>query len=352
MYKGIIFALLSATLFGITTPLSKTVIDQVAPVTLAGLLYLGSGIGLILWFILRALMFNKKQNTPTKLTKQDFPWLIGAIISGGIIAPVLLMTGLLHTPASTTSLLLNMEGVFTALLAWFVFKENFDKRIFVGMLFIIVAGILLSWDQQLSIGVPWGIIAIISACLFWAIDNNLTCKVSVNDAVQIAGLKGLVAGVVNLFIAQLLGQHFPDISIALVICLIGFFGYGLSLVLFVLALRHLGTARTGAYFSVAPFVGTITALLMLNETSPPIFWLSTFLMGMGILLHLSEKHQHLHKHDPLFHAHSHSHSHDEHHQHVHKFSWNSKEPHSHSHQHESQTHEHQHFPDIHHRHQH
>ena len=350
MHKGVLYALLAAALFGASTPFSKTLVGQVAPVMLAGLLYLGSGLGLLTWFILRAFAADKGQEKPAHLTAPDSPWLAGAIVAGGIAGPVLLMIGLSMTPASSASLLLNMEGVLTALLAWFVFKENFDRRIFLGMLLIIVAGVLLSWEQTPALGVPWGALAIVGACLCWAIDNNMTRKISASDAVQIAGIKGLVAGSVNLSIALVLGLPMPEITTALTAGVLGFCGYGLSLVLFVLALRHLGTARTGAYFSVAPFAGAVIALAMLGDTPSIVFWLAALLMGAGIWLHLTETHAHAHSHVPMSHAHEHSH--DAHHQHQHDFAWDGQEPHSHSHPQEALTHTHPHFPDIHHRHRH
>ena len=227
MHKGIIYALLAAALFGASTPFSKILVGQIAPVTLAGLLYLGSGLGLLIWFTLRAMVAGSKPATSARLTLPDLPWLGGAILAGGIAGPVLLMIGLILTPASSASLLLNMEGVLTALLAWFVFKENFDRRIFFGMVLIVAAGILLSWDQRPAFGVPWGALAIVAACLCWAIDNNLTRKVSAGDAVQIAGIKGLVAGSVNLSIALALGLPLPEASTALIAGVVGFGGYGL-----------------------------------------------------------------------------------------------------------------------------
>ena len=350
MHKGILVALLAAVLFGASTPFSKTLVGQVAPVTLAGLLYLGSGLGLLAWFVLRAFISRTGQDTPARLTAPDLPWLSGAIVAGGIAGPVLLMAGLALTPASSASLLLNMEGVLTAMLAWVVFKENFDRRIFIGMLLIIVAGILLSWEQMPVLSVPWGALAIVAACLCWAIDNNLTRKVSASDAVQIAGIKGLVAGAVNLAIALALGLPMPDIKTALTAGVVGFCGYGLSLVLFVLALRHLGTARTGAYFSVAPFAGVVISFAMLGETPGLVFWAAAALMGVGIWLHLTETHAHTHSHVSMSHAHAHSH--DAHHQHAHDAAWDGKEPHSHVHQHEPMEHTHAHYPDIHHRHRH
>ncbi len=350
MHKGVNYALLAAALFGASTPFAKMLVGQVSPVALAGMLYLGSGLGLSIWYILRATLARKEQDDIAGLKATDLPWLSGAVVAGGIAGPVLLMLGLTLTPASSASLLLNMEGVLTAMLAWFVFKENFDQRIFLGMLLIVAAGILLSWEQIPVLGVPWGAFAILGACLCWAIDNNLTRKVSASDAVQIAGVKGLVAGSVNLCIALTLGYSFPDNKTILTAGVVGFCGYGLSLVMFVLALRHLGTARTGAYFSAAPFVGALISLLMLGDRPGLSFWIAAALMGAGIWLHLTESHDHLHEHEEM--DHTHEHSHDEHHQHEHDFSWDGKEPHVHTHRHEAMTHAHPHYPDIHHRHSH
>lgn len=349
MNKGIVYALSAAALFGASTPCAKLLVGQVAPLMLAGLLYLGSGVGLAIVFLLRGL--RQAASRPiAHLRAPDLPWLVGAILSGGVAGPVLLMYGLTLTPASSASLLLNLEGVLTAVLAWFVFKENFDRRIFVGMLLIVLAGVLLSWEQQLTLGLPLGAVAVAAACLCWAIDNNLTRKISASDAVQIAGIKGLAAAAVNLSLAWLLGTHFPGGGPMLVAGLVGFGGYGLSLVLFVLALRDLGTARTGAYFSSAPFVGALISVLLLHEAPTIAFWLAVLLMGLGIWLHLTEKHRHSHTHEPM--SHTHTHVHDAHHQHSHDFAWDGKEPHTHPHQHERLSHTHAHFPDIHHRHEH
>jgi drug/metabolite transporter (DMT)-like permease len=352
MHQGVLFALLAAALFGASTPFAKLLVGQVHPVMLAALLYLGSGVGLSLWYGLRHLRSGTRANRAAAdgLRKSDLPWLAAAILSGGIAGPVLLMFGLAQTPASSASLLLNMEGVLTAGLAWFVFKENFDRRIALGMLVIVLAGILLSWQQMPQFGLPWGPLAILAACLCWAIDNNLTRQISASDAVQIAALKGLVAGLINLALALLLGASLPAVDKIGAAALIGFSGYGLSLVLFVLALRHLGSARTGAYFSAAPFIGAAISLLVLQDAVGGLFWLAAALMMLGIWLHLTERHQHAHTHEET--EHGHRHSHDLHHQHEHDFAWDGREPHSHPHRHLPISHSHAHYPDIHHRHRH
>jgi len=260
------------------------------------------------------------------------------------------MAGLTATPASTASLLLNLEGVLTALLAWFVFKENFDHRIALGMAAITAGGVLLAVEGQPEGGLPWGAFAVAGACLAWAIDNNLTRRVSAGDPVQIAAIKGLVAGTVNVGIALVRGAEVPGVWTVVACGIVGLAGYGVSLTLFVLALRHLGTARTGAYFSVAPFVGAVISLVLLGDRPTVAFFLAAALMGVGVWLHLSERHEHEHDHEAL--SHDHSHIHDEHHQHNHGPDDPPGEPHSHPHDHPPMRHAHPHYPDIHHRHEH
>jgi len=339
--------MLAAVLFGASTPFAKILLGKTEPVLLAGLLYLGSGVGLAIWSGLRS---RSKSSGEAKLRGSDLPWLAGAIVAGGIIGPVLLMFGLAVTPASSASLLLNLEGVFTALLAWFVFKENFDRRIAWGMAAITCGGLFLSWAGRFERGALWGTVAISGACLAWGIDNNLTRRVSAGDPVQIAAIKGLVAGAVNLTIALAIGAQVPALSTVAMAALLGFFGYGVSLTLFVLALRHIGTARTGAYFSLAPFVGALISVLILRDSLTLQFLIAAVLMGMGVWLHLTERHAHEHRHDPL--EHDHRHVHDEHHQHEHDEGAPLGEPHSHPHRHERMVHSHHHYPDIHHRHAH
>lgn len=348
-FTGIVYAVGAAVLFGASTPLSKMLLGQLEPVLLAGLLYMGSGLGLTLWWGLRrGLTVGAVQETALK--SKDLPWLVGAIFMGGVIGPVLLLIGLTRTPASSAALLLNLEGVFTAVLAWSIFRENFDARIAWGMGAIVVGGIVLSWSGTPELGVPWGALAVGGACLAWAMDNNLTRKVAASDPVQIAAIKGLVAGTVNLGIAGISGAALPAWDTALGATLVGFFGYGVSLTLFVLALRHLGTARTGAYFSLAPFVGAALAIVLLEEPLTLWFGVALSFMAVGVWLHLTEKHGHDHTHEAL--EHDHLHSHDAHHQHAHDADASPMEPHSHPHVHTGLKHNHPHYPDIHHRHKH
>jgi drug/metabolite transporter (DMT)-like permease len=346
MSPGVVLALGSAALFGLSTPVAKALLGASDPWILAGLLYGGAGVGLAL-----VLAFGgTRERAEAKLARDDLPWLAGAVLAGGVAAPVLLMLGLVRMEAGTASLLLTLEGVLTAVLAWFVFRENFDRRIAVGMLAIVAGAATLAWPAAVTLGEPLGPLLVTLACLGWAIDNNLTRKVALADPVRIAAIKGLVAGPVSLSIGLTLGAEFPAPAIALAAAVTGFFGYGVSLVFFVLALRHLGTARTGAYFSTAPFLGTLASVVVLGEAFTPVLFAAGALMALGVWLHLSERHAHEHTHDEL--EHTHRHAHDEHHDHDHPPGVDPAKPHSHAHRHVPLRHSHPHVPDSHHRHTH
>lgn len=341
-------ALASAALFGASMPLAKLLLgDGVDPWLLAGLLYLGSGLGLGTVHLLRGALGISVTEAP--LRRGDMPWLMLVVLSGGVVGPLLLMLGLSRTPASSAALLLNVEGLATMAIAWIVFKENVDRRLLLGALAILVGALLLSW-QGGPTGFGLGALAIIGACVAWGVDNNLTRKLSSADPVQIAAIKGLVAGTVNLGLALTRGATLPAPPVLAEAAVVGFFGYGVSLVLFVLALRHLGTARTGAYFSTAPFLGTVLALTLFHEPVTIQLLAAASLMAIGLYLHLAERHEHEHKHEAL--EHEHRHVHDEHHQHEHGPNDSGGEPHAHAHRHTPMVHRHPHYPDLHHRHGH
>lgn len=339
---GVMAALAAALLFGAGTPLAKALLNDVGPWLLAGLLYLGSGIGLMAYRI-------ATRAPRVSISRTETLWFAGAVAAGGIVGPVLLMFGLTRMPATGASLLLNAESVFTALLAWFAFKENFDRRIALGMAAIVLGAVVISWPGEARFAGWWPSLAILGACFAWGIDNNLTRKVSLSDATWIAGIKGLVAGIVNLGLALALGASLPSPPAIAGAMLVGLMAYGISLTLFVAGLRHLGTARTGAYFSVAPFFGAALAVLM-GEPFTLKLLAAGVLMALGTWLHLTEHHAHRHTHEALLHEHMHIH--DEHHQHTHPFPVTPGTRHSHAHRHEPQTHTHAHFPDAHHRHGH
>jgi len=343
---GIPFALVSALLFGASTPFAKLLLGGIDPWLMAGLLYLGAGIGLAAVHLLRSGLGLGAVEAP--LRRSDMPWLGLVILAGGVAGPLLLMFGLARSDAASASLLLNLEGVATMAIAWVAFRENVDRRLLLGAFAIVAGASVLSWQGRVSLDL--GALFVAGACLCWGIDNNLTRKLSSADPVQIAMLKGLVAGSVNLLLALGSGAQLPPAGAVMAAATVGFLGYGLSLALFVLGLRHLGAARTGAYFSLAPFVGAILSVAMLGEAVSASLVLAACLMGVGLWLHLMEEHSHEHSHEEM--EHEHRHRHDEHHQHEHAPGTSAKEPHTHWHRHEPLVHRHPHYPDLHHRHGH
>lgn len=350
VHRAVLLALSSAALFGVSTPAAKALLGAIDPIVLAGLLYCGAGLGVA---VLRRALRVRAQTSAvpeTPLVRADLPWLGAAILSGGVGGPLLLMLGLSRTDAASASLLLTLEGVATALLAWFAFHEHFDRRIALGMACLVAGAAVLSWSGQPSLAGLLGPAAVVGACIAWGLDNNLTRKVSLADPLQIVELKGLVAGPVNLAIGLWAGGSLPTATPIALAAAVGFLGYGVSLALFVYALRHLGTARTSAYFSTAPFVGAIAAVLLLGEPITLQRVVSGLLMAAGVFLHLTEQHEHEHEHSTT--VHSHAHVHDEHHRHLHDPSDPPGEPHAHEHSHGWLRHAHPHLPDMHHTHRH
>ena len=343
-YSGSIMGLLAAALFGASTPFAKLLLgDGVDPWLLAGLLYSGSGVGLSI-----VSLVYKRNAGDSRLRRDDLGWLALVILTGGIAAPLLLMFGLAHTSAASASLLLNLEGLATMVIAWVVFKEFVDRRLLMGALAILTGAVLLSFHGTEGFGI--GALAIAAACLGWGIDNNLTRKLSAGDPVQIAAVKGMVAGSINLGLATAHGAAWPPLIQITAAAVLGFFGYGISLVLFVVALRHLGAARTGAYFSTAPFIGALLAVLMLGDAFSLTLLVAAALMAIGVYLHITENHEHEHAHGLIEHAHRHSH--DLHHQHEHAADDPPGKSHSHRHVHLPMIHRHPHYPDMDHRHSH
>jgi drug/metabolite transporter (DMT)-like permease len=342
---AVALALLSAALFGVSTPAAKALLGEISPTILAGIFYCGAGIGIA---VLRRVRANA--GGEASLNRTELPWLGAAILSGGVIGPLLLMTGLSMTDAAAASLLLTLEGVATALIAWFVFRENFDARVALGMACLVAGALVLAWTGRPSFSALLGPLAIMGACVAWGLDNNLTRKVSLSDPLQIVQFKGLIAGPFLLALGLVAGDPLPSATMTLVAGAVGFLGYGVSLALFVLALRQLGAARTGAYFSTAPFLGAVAAILFLREPLTLQLVVAGLLMGVGVWLHLTEHHDHEHEHEPM--EHTHAHVHDAHHQHEHAPEDPPGEPHSHAHRHARTRHRHPHVPDMHHQHRH
>jgi drug/metabolite transporter (DMT)-like permease len=339
---GMWAALGGAALFGIGTPLAKLLVASVSPLMLAALLYLGCGLGLFAYRRLR-------RASPGRLAPGDAPGWVAAVAFGGVLAPALLMWGLKGSSSFGASLLLNAETVFTVLIARIAFKEHIDLRVAAGITAIVAGAVIVGWRNAGGLGAAWPSLAIAAACLAWAIDNNLTRRVSLADASWLASMKGLAAGSVSLILALSQGAAFPSWRTTALAMAVGFVSYGASLTLFVQALRGLGAARTAAYFAVAPFFGAAVAAALGAPVSAPLL-AAGLLMAAGVWLHAGERHEHEHTHEPL--EHEHAHAHDEHHRHDHDPPVPAGVRHSHRHRHEPITHRHAHFPDAHHRHLH
>ncbi|HEY5271410.1 MAG TPA: EamA family transporter [Anaerolineales bacterium] len=343
-------ALFAAVLFGASAPLSKLLLGEVQPVPLAAFLYLGSGTGAFLMLLFQGLRSGGRP-VEAHLSRGDLPWLGGALLAGGIGAPIVLLLGLERTPASTASLLLNFEGVATTLIAVSFFKESIDRRITWAIGLVTLASILLTWT-----GGNWdfslGALGIVGACFLWGLDNNFTRHISAKNPLIIVGVKGLGAGTFSLVLCLLIQQQLPALNIVLLAMLLGSISYGISIQLFIVAMRSMGAARTSTLFGIAPIVGVVLSLVLLREKPQTMFWAALPVMLAGAWLMLTENHSHQHIHESLQHNHRHSHL-DKHHIHV----CQEDVPlvngsHTHEHRHESLEHEHAHTPDLHHRHKH
>ena len=343
-------ALLAAVLFGASAPLAKLLLGEVQPIPLAAFLYLGSGTGAFLMLLYQHIR-NGGLALEAHLSRGDLPWLGGALLAGGVGAPILLLLGLQRTPASTASLLLNFEGVATTLIAISFFKESIDRRIAWAIGLVTLASILLTWTGG-NWGFSLGALGIAAACFLWGLDNNFTRHISAKNPLMIVCIKGLGAGTFSLVLCLLIKQQLPTLNIVLLAMLLGSISYGVSIQLFIVAMRAMGATRTSTLFGIAPFVGVILAILLLKEMPQAIFWAALPVMLVGTWLMLTENHAHTHIHEEMVHNHRHSHP-DEHHDHA------GQEDiplvngsHTHEHRHTRLEHEHAHTPDIHHRHGH
>lgn len=341
-------ALLAAVLFGVSAPLSKLLLNDVEPVLLAALLYLGCGFGLLFAGMIKKKIV-KQSEKEASLAKKDVPWLAGAVLSGGVAAPIILMLSLKNTPAATASLLLNFEAVATSIIAAAAFKEALGKRVWTAVALITLASIALTWDSSGSWGFSAGAAGVMLACFFWGVDNNFTRNISAKNPLTIVTVKGIVAGTVSLVIALSAGNGIPGPVIIVAALVLGFFSYGTSIVLFILSMRCLGAARASAFFGSAPFVGALVSLLLFIEWPGVNFIISIPIMIAGAFLILKEKHSHAHRHEGVAHEHRHSHD-DGHHTHTHEGGQPGE--HSHLHVHEEIVHTHPHTPDTFHRHTH
>ena len=341
-------ALTAALLFGASAPLAKLLLGEVEPILLAALLYLGSGIGLLGIEALRE-RDPRASHGEARIGRSDLPWLAGAILAGGVAAPIVLLFSLRETPAATAALLLNLEGVATTLIAALAFKEAISRGAWWAIGLLALSGILLSADFEAGWGFSPAAFGIIAACVLWGLDNNLTRHISAKNPLTIVTVKGLAAGSLSLAMAILAGNNVPGPAVMLGAMLLGCLSYGVSIVLFIRAMRGLGAARTSALFGTAPLAGVALSLGLFREWPGWLFLLALPVMIAGTLLLLREQHEHHHVHEAAVHEHSHSHD-DGHHDHSRPGA--APGMHSHVHQHDELPHAHHHMPDLHHRHVH
>ncbi|MBP7526346.1 MAG: DMT family transporter [Syntrophorhabdaceae bacterium] len=346
--RPLLYIVISATLFGLSPPLAKILIKDIHPLAMAGLLYLGAFCGLAMYSIFKTILTSDKA-TDNNLKRKDLPWLFGAILSGGIFAPICLMFGLSKISGFTTSLLLNLEGVFTALIAVIAFKENAGKKVWLALACMTCAGVFLAWDSTQSRFNLIGPFLITLAMLGWGIDNNLTRNISMRNPVQVTIVKGFISGIVSIILSYAVGSHIKFNMTTVYALMLGSLSYGLSLVFFIKALEGLGSFRTGVFFSLAPFIGAFISLVVLREWIGWVIFPAVILTAIGFWLMSTEEHEHLHHHKEE--AHAHSHKHDDNH-HFHEHDTIIQEPHVHRHYHPERKHIHSHWPDSHHRHEH
>jgi len=346
IFSGALLALLSAFLFGVSPVLIKPLAGDLPPVLMAGILYFGSGIGLLILQIIRREPIIKNLRA---LPRRQKIQLAGSVLSGGILAPVCLTYGIVYSSAFQVTALLNLETVASTLIAGYIFHEHISKRVWLGKILIVAGAVVIGFTGETEIAFSLSSLAVAGACLFWGIDNNLTRDIEDLSPSLLAGIKGLIAGLFNITLALLLQQTSSNITGMAGAFFIGTFSYGLSLLLFVHALRKIGTSRTSTYFAAGPFIGMLAAFVFLGERPPFYHWLAGTFMLLGIWALYRERHEHEHTHEPM--THKHLHVTDEHHQHEHDGT-EGPEPHDHPHHHTQLKHSHPHLPDIHHRHQH
>lgn len=337
---AVLLALAAAFFFGVSTPLSKALINDLNPFLLAGLLYLGAGLGLSAYTLLRG---GGLLPPPATL---KYKYIIGMIVFGGLLGPVLLMAAVKIAPAASVSIWLNMELVATAFLGHFLFRDHLDKRGWLSVALSLAAGILLSYSGGVA-GFTAGLLVAL-ACFSWGLDNHFTALIDDLSPVQSTILKGLAAGTTNLLIGLALAGGAPALPAVGKALLVGFLCYGLSITFYISAAQKLGAVRSQLIFSVAPLFGVLLAVLALNETLSSVQLISGTLLFASVWLMLAEKHAHAHEHQETEHTHEHTHS-DLHHDHH---GGAQEKPHTHLHKHAAAAHAHPHWPDLHHRHGH
>lgn len=343
---AILFAILAAVFYGISSPISKLLLNEISPMLMAALLYLGAGIGMLAVSVVRKRKNGKAAEAG--LTRKELPYVLGMIVLD-IAAPIFLMLGLSMASPATISLLNNFEIVATSIIAFVIFKEAIGKRLWVAIGFIAVASIVLSVEDISSFSFSIGALFALLACICWGFENNCTRMLSLKDPIEIVIIKGFSSGAGALIVAFIAGGIRFTVPYLVGALLLGFVAYGLSIYFYILAQRDLGAARTSAFYAFAPFVGVLLSFVMFGQQLSISFAIALVFMGIGAYFAAYEKHAHRHTHVALQHDHRHVHD-DLHHHHEHIPPVEGA--HSHPHAHSAQEHDHPHTPDLHHAHQH
>ncbi len=354
--RGVLYILAAAFFFGSAAPFTKLLLTSVAPVTLASLLYMGSGIFFAAFWLVRRRFFTKSHIREAPLERRDLPWVAGSALFGGVLATLVLMVSLQYTPAMTAAVLLGFEAVATTLVAALVFHEQVGRRIWGALACITIACVVLTWDPTSPFGFSLAALGIILTCFLWATDTNISRHISGKDPIQLVAIKGLSGGLILTMIALILDQPFPEMPFILASMAVGILGFGgIMTICFLRSLRALGAARAGAIFSTNPVFGVIVSLVIFRELPESGFIIAFIFTVLGVWLSISEKHAHQHTHDVLHHSHRHTHDDLHHDDHIHGRDTPQVDEngyHSHPHWHKPMEHDHPHRPDLHHRHKH
>ena len=334
--------MLAATLFGVSTPLVQLLGRGQGPFITAALLYAGAA-------IIGALL-RQKVDREARVLSSDVPRLLGVALFGAVIGPVALAWGLQRTSGTGASLMLTLEALFTAVLAWRLYGETMDRRVWAAMLLLLAGGVLLILDQGLASGGQWlGLLAVLAATAAWGMDNTLSRALAERDPGQVVLAKAALGTAATLVLAVISSEPLPTLGASIGLMAVGATGYGLSLRFYLLAQRAFGAARTGSVFAFAPFIGAGVAFALGDRSAGWGMAVGGMLMLAGVALHLAESHAHEHEHEALEHEHAHRHD-DGHHDHDHDPM--PEGAHSHPHRHEPTRHSHAHVPDAHHNHEH
>lgn len=281
-YTATIFAILAAALYAINIPLSKILLTQVSPTMMAAFLYLGAGLGLLIYSF-----FTRKNEKNEPLTKEDLPYTIGMIVLD-IAAPILLMLGLQQTNSANASLLNNFEIVATSLIAFFIFKEAISKKLGFAIVLVTIASIALSFEGQGSFDFNIGSLFVLGAASCWGLENNCTRMLSSKSSVQITTIKGIFSGLGSLIVALIIGEHLPALISMLAVLLLGFISYGLSINFYIKAQKDLGAAKTSAYYAIAPFLGVAFSMILLHERPGIQFYVGLVIMVIATILMIED----------------------------------------------------------------